>query len=67
MNDYFLHHAIQTAKTQLKNAGIDPESCVTQEMINLGMQLSIVDRLDTIAGDIKDVESELKEVNGKVR
>ena len=59
MNDYFLHHAIQTAKTQMKNASIDSTKFTTNGLINLAMQLSIVDKLDTIAGDVKDVESEL--------
>ena len=58
MNDYFLHHAIETAKVQLIKAGI-VRKVPENELINLAMQLSIVDKLDTIAGDIKDVESEL--------
>ena len=67
MNDYFLHHAIQTAKTQMKNASIDSTKFTTNGLINLAMQLSIVDKLDTIAGDVKDVETELLKLNGKVR
>ena len=66
MNDYFLHHAIETAKVQLIKAGI-VRKVPENELINLAMQLSIVDKLDTIAGDVKDVETELLKLNGKVR
>ena len=66
MNDYFLHHAIETAKVQLIKAGI-VRKVPENELINLAMQLSIVDKLDTIAGDVKDVETELLKLNAKVR
>jgi hypothetical protein len=67
MNDYFLHHAIQTAKLQLLKADIDPEKFQKQEIVNLAMQLSIVDQLQTISGDIRDVESKLSTLPNTIR
>jgi hypothetical protein len=59
MNDYFLSHAIETANIQLVKAGLDPEKFQKQEIINLAMQLSIINKIDTMSEDIRDVESEL--------
>ena len=67
MNDYFLHHAVQIAKKQLERAGIDPEQFGRQEVVPLAMQLAIVDELQTISGDIRDVEAKLTTLPNTIR
>jgi len=67
MNAYFLSHAIETAKEQLLKASIDPEKFQKQEIVNLAMQLSIVDLLQTISGDIRDVESKLASLPNAIK
>ena len=67
MNAYFLYHAIETEKEQLLKSSIDPQKFQKQEIVNLAMQLSIVDLLQTISGDIRDVESKLASLPNAIK
>ena len=67
MNEYFLHHAIQTAKQQLKRAGILDSEFDNKDLTNLAIQLAIVDELQTISGDIRDVEAKLTALPNTIR
>ena len=60
MNDYFLHHAIDTAKKQIKRSGVLLSEINSKDLIYLAIQLAIVEKLEILNNTMIDVESEIQ-------